>query len=103
MSIETDSLHKPFMKWLDDCGIKYRRISPKNHYRDTSDGIPDFEVFIHTNPLFIEFKTEAKYKLKDNNLSTNQIKWIDYLTAHDYKVLVTCDLKEAIIFVQEYK
>jgi hypothetical protein len=103
MSIETDSLHKPFMKWLDDRGIKYRRISPKNHYRDSSDGVPDFEVMINTNPLFIEFKTPEKYKLKDNDLKPKQIEWIDYLTAHDYKVLVTCDLKEAIRFVQEYK
>jgi hypothetical protein len=103
MSNEIEELHKPFMAWLEVCNIRYRRNNPGNHKRSTDDGIMDFEVFIHTNPLFIEFKTEAKYKLKDNNLSTNQIKWIDYLTAHDYKVLVTCDLKEAIRFVQEYK
>ena len=98
---EKTELHDPFIKYLKNKGLRFTRKNWNNHNRQVDDGFPDFQIFLKYFPVFIEFKTKEKYKIKYFGLSKKQLKWREYFHVKGYAYLITYELDKAIKFVEE--
>jgi hypothetical protein len=89
-------LHKPTIEWLREKNIFYiRKNDAKNHYRQTSDGVPDFVILLPKSRIvFVEYKTKEKIKQKNKGLSKRQEEWRKYLIDNEYWYILTSNWEE---------